>query len=42
MIYKKNILSIPKTVLIGLNLINIELVKKSIKDNLNRINNVFF
>tara|TARA_B100000767_G_C19700221_1_gene508061 strand:+ start:545 stop:673 length:129 start_codon:yes stop_codon:yes gene_type:complete len=42
MIYKKNILSIRKTVLIGLDLINIELVKKSIKENLNRINNVFF
>ena len=42
MIYKKNILFIRKIVLKGLNLINIELVKKSIKDNLNRINNVFF
>lgn len=42
MIYKKNILFIHKTVLIGLDLINIELVKKSIKENLNRINNVFF
>ena len=42
MIYKKNILFLRKIVLKGLNLINIEFIKISIKNNLNKINNVFF